>query len=75
MSSSWLNRIERWFAETTRKRIGRGMFRSVHDLIRAIPNYIRIYNQNPQPFLWVATAIRIIRKVYKYKLTSDPETS
>jgi transposase len=66
-SSSWLNQIERWFAEITRKRIRRGTFRSVRDLTRAIQDYIRLYNQNPQPFQWVATASRIIRKVRKYK--------
>jgi len=70
-SSSWLNQIERWFAEITRKRIRRGTFRSVRDLIKAIKDYIRIYNKNAQPFHWVATASRVIRKVNKYKETSD----
>jgi len=49
-SSSWLNQIERWFAEITRKRIRRGTFRSVRELIKAINEYVRIYNQNPRPF-------------------------
>ena len=70
-SSSWLNQIERWFAEITRKRIRRGTFRSVLQLIKAIHDYIPIYNRNPRPFQWVATASRIIRKVNKYKVTSD----
>jgi transposase len=70
-SSSWLNQIERWFAEITRKRIRRGTFRSVRDLIQTINDYIRIYNKNPRPFQWVASASRIIRKVRKYKDTSD----
>jgi transposase len=70
-SSSWLNQIERWFADITRKRIRRGTFRSVRDLIKAIQDYIRLYNQNPQPFHWVASASRIMRKVRKYKQTSD----
>lgn len=70
-SSSWLNQIERWFAEITRKRIRRGTFRSVRDLVTAIPDYIRAYNKNPQPFHWVASASRIIRKVRKYKEISD----
>src|SRR3982750_2224008 len=70
-SASWLNQIERWFAEITRKRIRRGTFRSVRDLITAIHDYIRVYNKNPQPFQWVASASRIIRKVRKYKDTSD----
>jgi len=70
-SSSWLNQIERWFAEITRKRIRRGTFRSVRELIKAINDYVRIYNQHPRPFQWVASASRIIRKVNKYKETSD----
>jgi len=70
-SSSWLNQIERWFAEITRKRIRRGAFRTVRDLIKTIHEYIRLYNQNPRPFQWVASASRIIRKVNKYKETSE----
>ena len=70
-SSSWLNQIERWFAEITRKRIRRGTFHSVGDLTKAIHDYIRHYNKNPRPFQWVASASRIIRKVSKYKGTSE----
>jgi transposase len=70
-SSSWLNQIERWFAEITRKRIRRGTFHSVRDLIRTINDYIRHYNKNPRPFQWVASASRIIRKVAKYKGISE----
>jgi transposase len=70
-SSSWLNQIERWFAEITRKRIRRGTFRSVAELIRAIEDYIGTYNQNPRPFQWIASAGKIVRKVRKYKAISD----
>lgn len=70
-SSSWLNQIERWFAEITRKRIRRGTFRNVRDLIRAINDYIKLYNRKPRPFLWIASASQIIRKVNKYKDTSE----
>ena len=70
-SSSWLNQIERWFAEITRKRIRRGTFRSVRDLVHAIHDYVRLYNRNPQPFHWVASASRIVRKVNAYKQTSE----
>lgn len=69
--SSWLNQVERWFAEITRKRIRRGTFRSVQELTQAIHEYIRTYNRQPQPFHWVASASRIIRKVNKYKETSE----
>jgi transposase len=70
-SSSWLNQIERWFAEITRKRIRRGTFRSVRDLIKTIKDYVRHYNRNPQPFQWVTSASKIIRKVNKYKETLE----
>jgi transposase len=70
-SSSWLNQIERWFAEITRKRIRRGTFRSVRDLIKAIKDYVLHYNKNPQPFQWVASASKIIRKVNIYKETLE----
>lgn len=69
--SSWLNQIERWFAEVTRKRIRRGTFRSVQDLVKALRDYVRQYNKNPQPFQWVASASKIIRKVNKYKETLE----
>jgi transposase len=61
--ASWLNLVERWFAEITRKRIRRGTFRSVAALIRAIRAYLREHNQDPKPFIWRATASRIMRKV------------
>lgn len=70
-SSSWLNQIERWFAEITRKRIRRGTFLSVRDLTKAIQVYIRENNKDPQPFTWVATANSIVRKVRKYKRTLE----
>ena len=64
--SSWLNQIERWFAEITRKRIRRGTFHSVRELTTAIDDYIRTYDQDPRPFQWVASDSRIIRKLRKY---------
>jgi transposase len=70
-SASWLNQVERWFAEITRKRIRRGSFRSLHELERAIRDYIRANNKAPQPFQWVATANKIIKKVRKYKRTLE----
>jgi transposase len=70
-SSSWLNQIERWFAEITRKRIRRGTFRSVPELISAIKDYVRHYNRSPQLFHWLASASQIIRKVNKYKDTLE----
>jgi len=62
-SSSWLNLVERWFGEITRKRIRRGVFRSVPELVAAIEEYIRYHNENPKPFVWTKRAEDIIKKV------------
>lgn len=67
-SSSWLNLVERWFGEITRKRIRRGTFQSVDELIQAIDEYIQTNNQNPKPFIWTKTAEEIIEKVTRVKL-------
>ena len=62
-SSSWLNLVERWFGEITRKRIRRGSFKSVKDLIEAIQEYIGHNNQNPKPFVWTKRVDQILEKV------------
>jgi transposase len=62
-SASWLNQVERFFAEITNKRIRRGVFRSVKSLEKAIEEYLATHNENPTPFRWTATAERILRRV------------
>ncbi len=62
-SASWLNLVERWFAEITRKQIRRGTFRNVSQLIRVILRYLRENNKDPQPFIWTASAASILRKI------------
>jgi transposase len=62
-SSSWLNLVERWFREITDKRIRRGVFQSVDQLIDAIRVYIDEHNANPRPFVWTAKADEILEKV------------
>jgi transposase len=62
-SSSWLNLIERWFGNITQKRIRRGVFHSVPDLIAAIEEYIRLNNQDPKPFVWTKKVDDIIQKI------------
>lgn len=62
-SSSWLNLVERWFGEITRKRIRRGVFRSVPELVAAIEEYIRLNNENPKPFVWTKKVDVILKKV------------
>lgn len=62
-SSSWLNLVERWFRNLTDKRLRRGSFNSVADLIAAIEEYLTIHNEDPKPFVWTATADSILAKV------------
>ncbi len=66
-SASWLNLVERFFAEITRKRIRRGVFYSVADLQRAINDYLEHHNADPKPFVWTASASSIIEKVNRGK--------
>ena len=70
-SSSWLNMVERWFRDLTDKRIRRGVFRSVNDLIAAIEAYIHHHNSNPKPFVWTAKAEDIIAKYRRAKAVLD----
>jgi transposase len=62
-SASWLNQVERFFRELTVKRLRRGVFYSVDDLIEAIDEYLAAHNTNPQPFVWKAKAPDILEKV------------
>jgi hypothetical protein len=64
-SASWLNPVERFFAEITNKRIRRGVFRSVGELETAIVDYLDTHNKNPQPFIWTATAEHIFQKTVR----------
>jgi transposase len=67
-SSSWLNLVELWFRELTQKRIRRGAFQSVNELISAINAYIHDNNKEPVPFIWTASAESILNKISKCKL-------
>jgi transposase len=53
-SCSWLNAVETFFATLTKRRLKRGVFRSVVDLQTAINRYLREANHDPKPFLWTA---------------------
>ena len=62
-SSSWLNLVERWFRELTEKRVRRGSFGSVPELIAAIEEYLAASNADPKPFVWHASAQAILDKL------------
>ena len=66
-SASWLNMVERFFAEITRKRIRRGTFTSVAELNSAIMEYMRHHNAAPKPFVWTKSAAEILKKVARAK--------
>lgn len=68
--SSWLNQIEIWFGILTNRRIRRGTFKGVKELINAIEQYIEANNKNPKPFIWTKTANEILRKLHNRKDTS-----
>jgi transposase len=61
-SASWINLVERFFAEITRKRIRRGAFSSVADLEDAIHDYLAEHNRAPKPFVWTKTADDILSR-------------
>ena len=70
-SSSWLNLVERWFAEITNKAIRRGSFESVPDLERTIYEFVAHSNGSARPFVWNATADRIPKKIKRARARSD----
>ncbi len=74
-SSSWLNVIEGFFAKLTQKRLGRGVFKSVAELKQAIKHFIQTHNDDPKPFVWTATAEKIIEKVGRARLAMNNDPS
>jgi transposase len=70
--ASWLNQVERFFAEITERRIRRGAFTSVPQLERAIHDYLAEHNQAPKPFVWTADADSILARLKRVcERTSD----
>jgi len=65
-SSSWLNLVERWFAELTTKKLQRSAHRSVAELTNDLDDWIAQWNNNPQPFVWHKPADQILDSLKKY---------
>jgi transposase len=65
-SSSWLNLVERWFAELTTKKLRRGAHRSVRQLNTDIRAWIETWNDDPRPFIWTKTADEILDSIARY---------
>ncbi len=68
-SSSWVNLVEGWFKQLTQRRLRRGVFTSVDDLIGAIELWAEHWNHHPQPFIWHKTTQEIIEKVARGRTT------
>ncbi len=62
-SSSWLNLVERWFAELTRKLLQRSAHRSVRKLNTDITNWVTTWKENPTPFTWTKSADEILESI------------
>jgi transposase len=71
-SASWLNMVERFFRDLTTKRLRRGVFHSVPDLVAALEKYIAQHNQDPSPFVWTAKANDILAKVKRARKKLPP---
>ncbi len=65
-SASWINQVERWFAELTRKRLQRGVHTSVRKLEADIRAFIDRHNQNPRPFKWTKSADQTLASVKRF---------
>jgi transposase len=70
-SGSWINQIERWFAELTRKQLQRGVHRSVAQLEADINTFIERHNDNPKPFKWTKSADEILASVKRFCQKTD----
>jgi transposase len=63
---SWLNLVERWFAELTTRQLRRGVHRSVRELETAITEFIDAHNESPKPFVWTKTADEILASIARF---------
>ena len=70
-SASWLNAVEGFFAKLTRRRLKRGVFRSIVDLQAAINRCLKETNSDPKPFTWSADPDKIIAAVRRGRQTLD----
>ncbi len=65
--TSWINMVEAWFGQLTKKQIRRNSFRNVGEVIRAINEFVETYQESPRPFIWKVEADEIIRKVARLR--------
>jgi transposase len=65
-SSSWLNLVERWFAELTRKKLQRSAHHTIAELTADLDHWVATWNDNPKPFVWHKTADQIFASLKRY---------
>jgi transposase len=65
-SASWINQVERWFAELTRKQLRRGVHTSIKQLEADIHSFIERHNENPKPYRWTKSADQILASVKRF---------
>ena len=70
-SSSWLNLVERFFADLTGDVIRAGSFASVNQLIRDVKNYLAQRNTDPKPYIWRAEGAAILAKIKRARAALD----
>ena len=70
-SASWINQVERWFAELTRKQLRRGVHTSTGQLESDIRNFIERHNENPRPYRWTKSADEILASVRRFCQKAD----
>ena len=73
-SSSWINLVERWFAELTNKKLKRSAHRSVRQLNTEIRAWIEDWNKNPRPYVWTKPADQILESIARYCQRINPTT-
>jgi transposase len=65
--TSWMNMVEAWLSQLTKKQIRRNSFGNTNDVVRAINEFVAEYQKNPRPFVWTVNAGEILRKVAKLR--------
>jgi hypothetical protein len=69
-SGSWLNAVENFFSALTRRRIRRGVFKSIVDLEAAINRYLDEHNADPKPFVWTKPPKDILAQIERLPVSS-----
>ena len=62
----WINPVERWFAEPERRCLERGVFCSLEELAAALQEWIKLWNEASRPFTWTKTADQILESIARY---------